>query len=99
MALILPIAKFLLKWVAPNIPEIVSTIATIKQQQGTRRTEGETFEERVANIDHKFAQQLELIETLTRQVQSLKAILRWTLIIGMVALLLSLTGLVIMFAT
>ncbi len=97
--MILPIAKFMLKWIAPNIPEIVSTIATIKQQQGTRLTRKETFEDRLAEIDHKFAQQLELIDALTRQVESFQAILRWTLIIGMVALLLSLTGLAIMFYT
>ncbi len=96
MALILPIAAFLLKLVAPSIPEIVSTISTIKQQHGTHRAEGATLEERLAATNHKAAQQLELIATLTKQVESLQAILRWALIIGIIALLLSLTGLIIM---
>ncbi len=94
---ILPIAKFLLKVVAPSIPEIVSTISTIKQQPDTRRTRGETVEERMTEIDYKLARQRECIETLTRQGESVRTILRWTLVIGIVAFLLSLIGLVIMF--
>ncbi len=99
MAIFLPIATFLLKLVAPNIPKIVSTIESIKQQQGTHWTEGETFDEHVARLEHTLAQHFELIDTLTRQVESLRAVLRRTLIIGMVALLLSLTSLVIMLYT
>ncbi len=95
MAVLLPIAKFLLKWVAPTIPEIVSTITTIKQQQGMSRTPGETFEERLSDIDRKFAQHLELIATLTRQAAAFQTMLRWALITGITALLLSLTGLAI----
>jgi len=99
MPVILPIAKFVLKWVAPSIPEIVSTLTTIKQQQETPRTRGETLEEHRADIDRKFAQHLQLIETLTRQVESSRARLRWAIIIGTIALLLSLTGLAIVLST
>lgn len=95
MPVILPIAKFVLKWVAPSIPEIVSTLTTIKQQQETPRTRGETLEEQRADIDRKFDQHLQLIETLTRQVEASRTRLRWAIIIGTIALLLSLTGLAI----
>ncbi len=99
MPVILPIAKFVLKWVAPSIPDIVSKLTTIKQQQGMPRTGGKTFEAHRADSDRQFAQHLQLIETLTRQIESFETTLRWALIIGIIALLLSLIGLAIMFGT
>ncbi len=88
-----PIAKFLLKLVAPSIPDIVSTVATLNKQQAEPQSREEPFEARILKLEHQFTQQPELIEKLTRQVDSLQTILRRTLIISMVAFVLSLIGL------
>ncbi len=90
-----PIAKFLFQLVAPNIPDIVSTVATLKNQQAEPQAREEPFQARIADMEQKVAQQLELIESLTKQVDALQTILRRTLVIGLIALGLALTGLVL----
>ena len=50
-------------------------------------------------MEQTLTQQLELIEKLTKQVDALQMILWRTLIIGIVALGLSLTGLALIFYT
>lgn len=92
-----PIAKFLFKLVAPSIPEIISTVSSLKQQQEGVKSQEETLEERFKEIDHKLAQQLELIANLTRQISTLQLILRRTLIISILALSLALIGLGLIF--
>lgn len=90
-----PIAKFLFQLVAPNIPDIVSTVATLKNQQAEPQAREEPFQARMADMEQKVARQLELIESLTKQIDALQTILRRTLIIGLVALGLALMGLVL----
>ena len=90
-----PIAKFLFQLVAPNIPDIVSTVATLKNQQAEPQAQEEPFQARMADMEQKVARQLELIESLTKQIDALQTILRRTLIIGLVALGLALMGLVL----
>ncbi len=92
-----PIAKFLFKLVAPSIPDIISTISNLKQQQGDVQSREETLEERFTEFDRKLAQQLELIDNLTKQVVTLHLILRRTLIISILALCFALTGLALIF--
>ena len=92
-----PIAKFLFQLVAPNIPDIVSTVATLKKQQAEPQPREEPFQARIAEMEQRLAQQLELIEKLTKQINALHTILWRTLIIGLVALGLALTGLALIF--
>ena len=92
-----PIAKFLFKLVAPSIPDIVSTVATLKNQQAEPQTREEPLQARIAEMEQRLTQQLELIETLTQQVKALQTILWRTLVIGLVALGLALTGLALIF--
>lgn len=87
------IARVLFRLVAPSLPDVVSTIATLKTQQTASQVREEPFDARVMELERTLIQQLELIEKLTRQVDTLQAILRRTLIISLVALLLSLAGL------
>ena len=94
-----PIAKFLFKLVVPSIPDVVSTIATLKKQQPESQPREEPFHARVAEIEQKLTQQLELIENVTKQVDALQTILQRTLLISIVAFILSLTGLVLLFYT
>ena len=92
-----PIAKFLIKLVAPNIPDIVSTVATLKKQQAEPQDQEGPFQRRIAKLEQALTQQIELIEKLTQQVNVLQTILWRTLVIGLVALGLALMGLVIIF--
>ena len=92
-----PIAKFLFKLVAPSIPDIVSTVATLKNQQAEPASREDPVQARIAEMEQRLAQQLELIEKLTKQVHALQTILWRTLIIGLAAFGLALTGLVLIF--
>lgn len=94
-----PIAKFLFKLVAPSIPDIVSTVATLKNQQTETQAREDPFQRRIAELEQTLTQQLELIGTLTKQVNALQTILWRTLVIGLVALGLALMGLVLIFYT
>ena len=92
-----PIAKFLFKLVAPNVPDIVSTIATLKNQQAEPQARENPFQARISGVEHTLTQQLELIGKLTKQIGALQTILWRTLIISLVALGLALTGLALIF--
>ncbi|MDT7044048.1 hypothetical protein [Candidatus Nitronereus thalassa] len=92
-----PIAKFLFKLVAPSIPEIVSSISNLKHQQEDEQSREETLERRLLDIERNLGQQLEVIDNLTRQIATLQLILRRTFIMSLVALVLALTGLVLIF--
>lgn len=88
-----PIAKFLFKLVAPSIPDIVSTVATLHNQQAEPPSREDPFQARIAELERTLSQQLELIRNLTKQIEVLQTILWRTLVIGLVALGLALTGL------
>lgn len=88
-----PIAKVLFKLVAPSIPDIVSTISTLKNQQAEPQTREEPLRTRIAEMERRLTQQLELVEKLTKQLDALQTILWRTLVIGLAALGLALTGL------
>ena len=92
-----PIAKFLFKLVAPSIPDIVSTVTTLKNQQAEAQAQEGSFQRRMAEMEQTLAQQLELIEKLTKQVHALQTILWRTLVIGLVALGMALMGLALIF--
>ncbi len=92
-----PIAKVLFKLVAPSIPDIVSTISTLKNQQAEPSSREDPVLARIAEMEQRLTQQLELIEKLTKQLEALRTILWRALIIGLVALGLALTGLVLIF--
>lgn len=88
-----PIAKFLFKLVAPSIPDIISTVSNMRNQQEGIKSQEETLAERFNEIDHTLARQLELIDTLTQQIATIHLILRRTLIISIVTLCLAIIGL------
>ena len=92
-----PIAKFLFKLVAPSIPDIVSTISTLKNQQAGASSREDPVQARIAEMEQQLTQQLELIEKLTKQIDALQTMLWRTLIIGLAALGLALMGLALIF--
>lgn len=88
-----PIAKVLFKLIAPSIPDIVSTISTLKNQQAEPQTREEPLRARIAEMEQRLTQRLELIEKLTKQIDALQTIIWRALLIGLTALGLALTGL------
>jgi len=84
-----PILKFLFRVVAPTIPEIVSTISKMKNQEGEPHSHQQDFKHRVADLDRRLAMQLDLIDTLTTQLAALQLIVRRAHIIGIMALALA----------
>lgn len=84
-----PIVKFLFKVVAPTLPEIVSTISKIRKQEGEQHSHEQDLEHHLAELDHRLALQLDLIDTLTKQLAVLQLIVRRALTIGILALVMS----------
>ena len=92
-----PIVKFLFKWVAPTIPEIISTVSNLKEQHEQTTTQEEHLDKRFLEIERNLTIQLKVINNLARQINSLHVILRRTLIISILALCLALLGLGLIF--
>jgi len=100
----MPIAWSIVVKLAELVPDILSSIGTLKKQQAetSSRVEVRIAEmertdtqqrELIGTLRHTVTQQHELIEKLTRHVDSLQPILRQTRIISIVAFVLSLIGL------
>ncbi len=83
------IAKFLFKVVAPSVPEIVSTVASLKKQQLHEQTEQDNADARLGELEKTVATQLQLIEQLTNQLQTLQRSVSWALRIAVSGLVLS----------
>ncbi len=69
------IAKAIFKVVAPNIPEIVSTISKLKNQPGgtvNNEPEDDPLLEKVGELEKTATAQLQLIEQLAVQIQALQ---------------------------
>ncbi len=84
------VAKFLFKVVAPSVPEIVSTVASLKKQHLQERTEKESAEARLVELERTVATQLQLMEQLTNQLQTLQSSVSWALRIAIIGLVLAL---------
>ncbi len=92
------IAKFLIKVVAPSVPEVVSTIAKLKRQQTGQQSEEHNADARLVELDKAVATQLQLIEHLTAQLEVAQKSAAWALRFAIVGLLASLGILVFLLA-
>ncbi len=72
MPLAWTLAKFLFKVVVPTVPEIVSTVATMKRQQLRDETGEDHAEARFIELEKAVTTQLQVIEQLTVQLQALQ---------------------------
>lgn len=80
------IAKVIFKVVAPNIPEIVSTISKLKGRPVgpvEKEQEEDALVEQVEELKKTLTAQLQLIEQLAVQIQSLQKMM--TLALGLAA--------------
>lgn len=84
-----PIVKFLFQVVAPTLPELVSTISKMRNQDVEQHAHEQDVEHRLAEFDRRLALQLDLLDTVTKQLASLQLIARRALTIGIIALVLS----------
>lgn len=94
------IARFLIKVVAPTVPEIVSTVAAIRKQrlqaQEGAREEEKALDRRLAEIETTMATQLQLIEQLTGQLQALHKTVAIALRLAIAGLILSVVALTVL---
>ncbi|MEE8240640.1 MAG: hypothetical protein V3R16_05185 [Nitrospirales bacterium] len=84
------LAKFLIKVVAPTVPEVVSTIAKLKKQQTAQQSEEHNADVRLVELEKTVVTQLQLIEHLTAQLEVAQTSATWALRFAIVGLLISL---------
>lgn len=99
MPILWPLAKFLFHVVGPSIPDVVKTVTTLKQQHPQTAPRGERIQEHFLDVERKLAQQLEMIESLTRQCELIHQIARKALIAGGLAIALALIAVGTVFLT
>ena len=90
------LARFIFKVVAPSLPEIVSTVATLKKQQMQNQATKANSETRVVELEQRVSAQLLLIEQLTKQLQALQKTVGLALYIAIGGLALSLVVLLVL---
>ena len=84
------LARFLFKVVAPSVPEIISTVATLKKQQMHNQPVQEASDTRLVELEKTVTTQLLLIEQLTRQLQALQKTVSLALYLAIGGLVISL---------
>lgn len=99
MPLLWPLVKFLFNVVGPSLPDMVKTVTTLKPQPHQTDSHGDQRQERFLNVERKLAQQLELLESLTRQCELVHRIARKALIAGCLAIALALIAVGTVFLT
>ncbi len=97
MALPWTIIGALFKFLAPNIPDIVATVKTLKREQQREKIELDDTAARMIELEKRIAAQLQLIEQLTAQLAKLEKAFAWVLWASIFALVLALIALGIVF--
>jgi vacuolar-type H+-ATPase catalytic subunit A/Vma1 len=84
--------KTVLQWVLPTIPEIISTVRTMKKEQYLPRQPSSTEDllARMEKLEQAFELQTQIIEERAKQLQQLQTRLRITTVIGLLGLILGL---------
>lgn len=94
------IARFLIKVVAPTVPDIVSTVTTIRKQrahaQEEAREEEQALERRLTEIERTMVTQMQLVEQLTGQLQALHKTVVIALRLAIAGLILSVVALAVL---
>ena len=100
MALPWFLARLLIKVVAPTVPELVSTIATVRRQrvhaQNEAREEREARGRRLAEIEARMAAQLQLIEQVAGQLRAVQKTVAIALRLAIAGLILSVVALAVL---
>jgi len=83
----------LLKFVAPSIPEIISTVKSLKKEQQREQIKLDDTSMRLYELEKRIETQLQLIEQLTVQVAKLEKAFVLALWVALFALVLALIAL------
>ena len=97
MAIPWTILGALFKFLAPNIPEIIATVKTLKKEQQREKIELDDTAARMIELEKRIAAQLQLIEQLTAQLAKLEKAFMWALWASLFALVLATIALGIVF--
>ena len=97
MAIPWTILGALFKFLAPNIPEIIATVKTLKKEQQREKIELDDTAARMIELEKRIAAQLQLIEQLTAQLAKLEKAFMWALWASLFALVLAAIALGIVF--
>jgi ATP phosphoribosyltransferase len=87
----------LFKFLAPNIPDIIATVKTLKKEQQREKIELDDTAARMIELEKRIAAQLQLIEQLTAQLSKLEKAFIWTLWVSIFAVVLAAIALGIVF--
>jgi hypothetical protein len=87
------------KFLAPNIPEIIATVKTLKKEQQREKVELDDTATRVLELERRLAAQLQLVEQLTTQLAKLEKAFVWALWASIFAAVLALIALGVVFLT
>ena len=86
------IAKFLFKVMAPSIPEVISTVASLRKQH-QNPDQQEALEARLVEAEKAVDTQLQLIQQFTHQLQTLEKTLSIALTMAVLGLVLAVVAL------
>jgi len=87
----------LFRFLAPNLPDILDVVKSLKKEQQREKVTLDDTTTRVVELERRIEQQLLLIEQLMAQVVKLEKVFLWTLWASVFALLLALIALGVVF--
>ena len=87
----------LIKFLAPNIPDIIDAVKNLKKEQQHEKVVLDDTAARVIEMEKRIAAQLHLIEQLTAQLVKLERAFVWALGASIFAALLALIALGVVF--
>jgi hypothetical protein len=85
--------KFLFNLVLPSVPEIISTVRTLKKEHQREKTELDDAAAHLYDLEKRIETQLQLIEQLTIQIAKLEKAFVLALWVALFALVLALLAL------
>ena len=92
-----PLVGSLIKFLAPNIPDIIDAVKNLKKEQQHEKVVLDDTATRVLELERRIAAQLQLIEQLTAQLVKLEKAFVWALWAAIFAALLALIALGVVF--
>jgi CHASE3 domain sensor protein len=87
----------LFKFLAPNLPDIIDAVKSLKKEQQQERVVLDDTATRVLELEKRIAAQLQLIEQLTVQLEKMEKAFVWALWAAIFALVLALIALGVVF--
>jgi CHASE3 domain sensor protein len=87
----------LFRFLAPNLPDIIDTVKSLKKEQQQEKVVLDDTAARVFELERRIAAQLQLIERVTAQLAKLEKAFVWVLWAAIFALVLALIALGVVF--